>query len=82
MAQCFGVKAPDEAAASLIDRILLGLGGAHIYLPKSSMREKQKKNFELVKKFNGTNLFEFAKEYEISPRHARRVIAKNAQLRP
>ena len=75
MARCFGASAPDEAAASLIDRILLRLGGAHIYLPKRSARERRQAHMEIAARFNGSNLFELAKEYQMTPRHLRRIIS-------
>ena len=76
MARCFGVTAPEEAAASLVDRILLRLGGAHVYLPRRSARARARTQVEIVARFNGSNLFELAREYAMSPRHLRRIIAK------
>ncbi|CAN7332551.1 Mor transcription activator family protein [Variovorax paradoxus] len=75
MAVCFGAAAPDEAASSLVDRILLRLGGAHVYLPKRSARSRKKTHEEIIRRFNGTNLFELARAYGISPRHLRRIIS-------
>lgn len=75
MARCFGASAPDQAAASLIDRILLRLGGAHVYLPKRSARERRQIYLEIAVRFNGSNLFELAKEYQMTPRHLRRIIS-------
>lgn len=75
MAQCFGVAAPDEAAASLIDRILLRLGGELVYLPKRTARRRKKDREEVALKFNGNNLFELAQEYGFTPRHLRRILA-------
>ncbi len=71
MAQCFGV-APPEEAASLIDR---RLGGTHIYLPRQGARARQRMHAEIALRFNGNNLFELAKEFEMAPRHVRRIIA-------
>lgn len=79
MAQCFGVAAPDEAAASLIDRILLRLGGELVYLPRRSARNRQRDRDEVIRKFNGTNLFELAQEYGFTPRHLRRILAGGRQ---
>jgi Mor family transcriptional regulator len=75
MAQCFGVAAPEEAAASVIDRLLLRLGGAHIYLPRRSARARHRMHAEIALRFNGSNLFELAKEFDMTPRHVRRIIA-------
>lgn len=79
MAQCFGVAAPAEAAASLIDRILMRLGGAHIYVPKRRAQSRQRDKKELIARFNGNNLFELAKEYGMTPRHLRRLLAEKAK---
>lgn len=81
MARAFGVPVPEEAAASLIERILLRLGGAHIYVPRRTARARQKVHAEIAEKFNGSNLFELAREYEITPRHLRRIIARLRALR-
>ena len=75
MAKCFGLAAPDVAAASLIERILFRLGGAHIYLPKRSARDRQRIHDEIIRGFDGSNLFELARKYEMTPRHARRILA-------
>jgi len=75
VAQCFGVAAPEAAAASLIERILLRLGGAHVYLPKRTSRDRDRIRAEILTRFNGRNLFELAREYEMTPRHLRRILA-------
>ncbi|WP_409976485.1 Mor transcription activator family protein [Variovorax sp. CY25R-8] len=75
MAKCFGVTAPDQAAASLVDRIMLRLGGAHIYVPRRTTRERLRTYGEIANRFNGSNLFELAREYGMTPRHLRRIIA-------
>lgn len=76
MAQCYGVAAPAEAAASLIERLLLRLNGAHIYMPKRSSRERVSAHQEISRRFNGSNLFELAREFGMTPRHLRRILAK------
>lgn len=76
MARCFGINVPEVAAASLVDRILLRLGGAHIYLPRRTAQKRQQIHREIASRFNGSNLFELAKEYGISARHLRRVLAR------
>lgn len=77
MARCFGITTPNEAAASLVDRILLRLGGAHVYLPKRSARDRKRVHQEIVRRFNGSNLFELAREFEMTPRHLRRILASS-----
>ncbi|MDP9965096.1 Mor family transcriptional regulator [Variovorax paradoxus] len=82
MARCFGVAVPEVAAASLVDRILLRLGGAHVYLPRRTAQKRQRMHQEMANRFNGTNLFELAKEYDISARHLRRILARSRVERP
>lgn len=82
MARCFGAAAPDEAAASLVDRILLRLGGSHIYLPQRTSRDRRKTHQEIAQRFNGSNLFELAREFQLTPRHVRRILALHRSLRP
>ncbi|MGQ3055169.1 MAG: Mor transcription activator family protein [Roseateles sp.] len=76
MAQCYGVAAPAEAAAALIERLLLRLNGAHIYMPKQSSRKRVSEHQEISRRFNGSNLFELAREFGMTPRHVRRILAK------
>ena len=79
MARCFGISAPDIAAASLMDRILLRLGGAHIYVPRRSMRDHRRMYSEIALRFNGSNLFQLAREYELTPRHLRRILSSKKE---
>ena len=75
VARCFGVATPEAAAASLIDRILLRLGGAHVYLPKRTSRDRTRIRGEILARFDGRNLFQLAREYEMTPRHLRRILS-------
>lgn len=79
VARCFGVAMPEAAAASLVDRIVLRLGGAHVYLPKKTSRERERIRNEILARFNGRNLHELARDYEITPRHLRRIVAAKQQ---
>lgn len=67
---CFGVREPELAAERFIERILVRLGGAHVYLPKRSSTKRATQREELLRRFNGSNLFEFAREFNMLPRHA------------
>lgn len=79
MAVSFGISTPEAAAECLVDRIVQRLGGTHVYLPKKSSRERQATHVEIAALFNGTNLFELAKRYGMTPRHVRRILtAQNA----
>jgi Mor family transcriptional regulator len=79
VAQRFGVAMPEAAAASLIDRIVLRLGGVHVYLPKRTSRDRNRIRTEIFTRFNGRNLFELAQEYKMTPRHLRRILAASKQ---
>lgn len=76
VAQCFGVLRADAAASALIERLLLRLNGAHIYMPKQSARDRRVKHVEIARRFNGSNLFELAREFGMTPRHLRRILVK------
>jgi len=76
VAQCFGVPIPEAAAASLVERIVLRLGGTHVYLPKRTSRDRNRVHNEIAERFNGRNLFELAQAYGVTPRHVRRILAK------
>lgn len=79
VAQCFGVAMPEVAAASLIDRILLRLGGANVYLPKRTSRDRDRIRSEIISRFDGRNLFQLAREYDMTPRHLRRILASKQE---
>lgn len=74
VAKCFGVAACDEAAALLIDRILLRLAGERIYLQRHGRREREQLHKEIRAKFNGTNLPSLSIEYGMTERHLRRIL--------
>jgi Mor family transcriptional regulator len=76
IAQCYGATLPNEAAAALIERLLMRLNGAHIYMPKRSSREREIEHREIARRFNGSNLFDLAREFGLTPRHIRRVLVK------
>lgn len=74
VALSFGVRACDEAAAALIDRVHARLAGSHIYLAKRSAVDRRRRQAEMMARFDGTNLEPLAREYRISLRHARRLV--------
>lgn len=78
VAKCFGVTACDDAATALVDRIIARLGGAHVYFPLGEARKREAKR-QFVKaaikaQFDGANIKELAKKYELSQRHVRRLL--------
>lgn len=76
VALSFGVRACDEAAAALVDRVRTRLAGSRFYLAKQSAVDRRRRQAELVARFNGANLEALAREYRITLRHARRLVAK------
>jgi Mor family transcriptional regulator len=74
VAQCFGVADCQGAAAALRDRIVMRLGGAHIYVPQRRALERARVIAEMRSRFNGRNAGELAREYGLSSRHARRIL--------
>lgn len=74
VAQCFGVVDCEAAAAALRDRIVMRLGGAHIYVPQRRALERARIVAEMRARFTGGNGAELAREYGLSSRHARRIL--------
>lgn len=74
MALCHGVEACDEAAAALLDRLALRLGGAHVYIPQGRAINRARVAEEMRRRFDGTNVNSLAREYGLSSRHARRIL--------
>ncbi|MDR6890965.1 Mor family transcriptional regulator [Variovorax sp. 3319] len=50
-----------------MERLICRLGGARLYLPKRTPEERQRVPCEIVQRFNGRNLFELAREYDLTP---------------
>lgn len=69
VAECFGVAAPEEAAAALVERLLLRLGGGDIYLPKP-----RPPYLQIQREFDGQNIAALSKKYGFSERHVRRIL--------
>ena len=75
MAQCFGVPAPEEAAASLVERLQARLGGVIIYFPAGSSERRERVHEQIRKRCTGRNVNELAKEFGMTPRSVRRIVA-------
>ena len=71
VAQSFGVAVPDEAAAALVERLLLRLGGSKVYVPKLNRRAAHS---VIRERFDGSNLKQLAREHGLSVRHVRRIL--------
>lgn len=78
VARSFGVAVAEEAAASLMERLIFRLGRAHVYLPKRTAKERARVPREIVQRFNGRNLLELAREYELTPRYVRHILATHS----
>lgn len=81
VARCFGVTACDEVAAALVDRIMMRLGGVHVYVPQRRTQDRVRVRKEIVRRFDGKNVEDLARDYSLTPRHVRRILA-SAALRP
>lgn len=75
MARALGVSAAEEAAATPMERLIFRPGGAHLYLPTRTVKERQRIPREIVPRFNGRNLFELARDCDVTPRYVRRILA-------
>lgn len=75
VARCFGIAASDEMAAALVDRILLRLGGAQLYLPRRSTRARQHVRLEIARRFNGRNIDELARDLAVTTRYVRKIVS-------
>ncbi|MBY0453333.1 MAG: hypothetical protein K2Q11_00410, partial [Burkholderiaceae bacterium] len=75
-ARSFGISAADAMAASLIDRVLLRLGGEQVYCPKRTHHLARLRHEEILNKFSGNNTRALADEYGLSVSFIRRVVKK------
>lgn len=78
VAVCYGAQWCDEAAATLVRRIVDRLGGSQVYVPRQSMVHKQNRDAEIRAQFNGLNIRDLAKKYRTSERTIRRIIVKKS----
>lgn len=76
VARRFGVAACNEVAAAFVDRVLLRLGGGYVYVPRRRTEERQRIRREIADRFNGKNSKELAREFSMTPRHVRRIVAE------
>ena len=74
VALSFGVSAPDDAAAALVDRVLMRLGGDRLYLPKKRSESPRARHQEIRNRFKGDNVAELAREFKLTPRSVRRIV--------
>lgn len=52
------------------------LGGMQVYIPKADHVRKQLRNIEIYQKFNGKNVHQLTKEYNLAEQHIYRILAK------
>lgn len=76
VAKSFGIQDCDAAAAALMDRIAMRLGGAHIYVSKRRHTSSRNRLEAVRRMYDGSNPGQVARELGISPRHLRRLVAQ------
>lgn len=74
VALSFGVIWSVEAEAALRKRIASRLGGAQYYLPRHSQTDRYERDQKIREEFNGCNIRELARRYEMSERTVRRIL--------
>ena len=74
VAKCFGVGAPEDAAAMLIERIIARMPCTSVYIPKKRLRDRCLIKRHIRIRFDGTNARALALEYEMSERWVRKIV--------
>ena len=74
VAAAFGVAVPGEAAAALVDRILLCLGGRQLYVPQRPAVARRRQQDELRARFTGDNFAELARHSGLTVRRVRQIL--------
>lgn len=69
-----------QGAHMITETIRTELGGAAMYLPKGHLHDLSKRDREIFDKFNGRNLYELAREYNLTEMQIRNII-KRGMLR-
>src|SRR5690606_5789979 len=75
VAHCFGVSAPDEAAASMVERLQARLAGVCVYIPARSAQDRQRVREEILARWSGSNVKALAREFGLTPRGVRKIVA-------
>jgi len=75
VAQSFGVPTPDEAAASMVERVQARLAGVCVYIPSRSARERQRVRDAIHARWTGDNAKALAREFGLTPRGVRKIVA-------
>ncbi len=74
VALAFGASAPDAVAAALVDRLLVRIGGAPLYLPRTDPRKRARQHAAIRAQFDGKNHVELARSHELSVRRVRQIL--------
>lgn len=74
VAAAFGVAAPGEAAAALVDRLQHCLGGEVLYMPSLSTERRRRLHDDLRARFTGDNIAELSRQSGLTPRRVRQII--------
>jgi Mor family transcriptional regulator len=73
VAACFGVPAPADMAAALVERLTMRFAGCDLYVPRMPRRARTMRDREIRRKWSGANAAELALEYDLSERQVRRI---------
>lgn len=74
VAQCFGVEASRDLAATLIDRITQRLAGENIYFARERASARRARCDEIRAAFTGRNTAELARRFGVSVRYVQKVV--------
>jgi Mor family transcriptional regulator len=73
VAQFFGIGAFEVAAQMLVGRVAGRLGGARVYV-SLARAQRQERDAEIRRRFNGSNYEELAREFGLKWRQIRRIV--------
>lgn len=79
VALCFGVAVPDDAAASMVERVQARLAGVNVYIPARSSRDRQRVRELILAQWTGDNVKALAREHGLTPRGVRKIIARGPE---
>lgn len=74
VAQCFGVHAAGDLAATLIDRLTQRLAGENIYFARERTSARRARCDEIKAAFTGGNTAELARRFGVSVRYVRKIV--------
>lgn len=79
VAREFGALWDESAANRLKSNLANRLGGTQIYIPRNDPSDRRLRDFRIINDFNGLNIKQLARKFQMSERSIRRIIKRKCE---